>query len=271
MECFENGLIGLSDTGGIDLPFGNASAMLAMVEQIAKRQGLCDLLAEGSRLAAASIGRDAISFAMQVKGQELPMQDLRGKVGVWLGYAINEAGADHLTAIHATSVADPDSLGYKAAKPLGIETIPAVELSERKARNYFVLENWTSAGKALGVCYFGPAPRSFIEMGELADVIEAVTCWDMSISEIGERATNLVRLFNMREGFTREDDRLPDRLFKPIGDGPQGVAISKEGFEQTMTALYECKGWNPSTGVPTHARLCELNLEWAADLMDVQD
>jgi aldehyde:ferredoxin oxidoreductase len=275
MECFEHGLIGLSETGGIDLSFGNASAMLTMIEQIAKRQGFGDLLAEGTRLAAESIGGDALSFSMQVKGQELPMHDPRGKVGVGLGYAVNEAGADNLTAIHDTSVADPDSLGYKAARPLGIEAVPAVELSERKARNYFILENWSSAGKALGICYFGPAPRSFIQLDELVSALQAATGWDVSIQEIleiGERATNLARTFNVRERFSRKDDTLPERLFLPIENGPlQGAAISKEGFERTMTALYMCKGWDPSTGAPTRARLSKLNIEWAADIIGVQD
>ena len=88
MECFEHGLIGLEDTGGLDLRFGNADAMLTMVERIAKRQGIGDLLAEGSQRAARQIGGDAHFFAMQVKGQELPMHDPRGKYNVGVGYAI---------------------------------------------------------------------------------------------------------------------------------------------------------------------------------------
>ncbi len=88
MECFEHGLIGLEDTGGLDLRFGNADAMLTMVERIAKRQGIGDLLAEGSHRAARQIGGDAHFFAMQVKGQELPMHDPRGKYNVGVGYAI---------------------------------------------------------------------------------------------------------------------------------------------------------------------------------------
>jgi len=273
MECFEHGLIGMKETGGIDLRFGNAKAMVALVEQIAKRQGIGDLLAEGTRRAAEMIGGDAKYFAMQVKGQELPMHDPRGKVGVGLGYAINEAGADHLTAPHDPMVANPESVGFKGAQPLGIEAIPARELSERKAKNYSILENWTSAGKVTGMCFFGPAPRSFIQVDEFVNVMRAATGWDVNIAEmlrIGERATNLARAFNVREGFSPKDDTLPERLFQPLENGAlQGVAISKSDFEKTMIELYKRKGWDLETGAPTRERLRELGIEWVADVIGV--
>lgn len=272
MECFEHGLIGLPETGGIDLRFGNADAMLKMIDLIAHRRGIGDLLADGTRRAAEKIGGDAHYFAMQVKGQELPMHDPRGKVGVGLGYAINEAGADHLTAPHDPLVSNPDSVGFKSAMPLGVEVVPVRELSPRKARNYAILENWTSAGKVVGLCFFGPAPRSFIEVDEVLNAVRAATGWDVTIEEvlrIGERATNLARVFNAREGFSRKDDVLPERLFQPLENGKlEGVGISKTEFEQTMTDLYKEKGWDPQTGAPTRERLRELGIEWAADQLE---
>jgi aldehyde:ferredoxin oxidoreductase len=271
MECFEHGLIGVKETNGLDLRFGNAAAMVTLVEQIAKRQGLGDLLAEGTRRAAETIGGDAKHFAIQVKGQDLAMHDPRGKAGVGLGYAINDAGADHLTAPHDTMVTDPESSGYKAAIPLGVQVAPARELSERKVNNYAVLENWTSAGKVTGICFFGPAPRSFIGLDELVGALRSATGWDINIEEIlqiGERATNLARAFNVREDFNRKDDMLPERMFAPIqNDVLQGVTISKSDFERTMTQLYIRKGWNPETGAPTRERLRALNIEWVADLI----
>ncbi len=272
MECFEHGLIGLKETGGIDLRFGNAEAMLKMVDLIAHRQGIGDLLAEGTRRAAEIIGGDAHFFAMQVKGQELPMHDPRGKVGVGLGYAISEIGADHLTAAHDPMVANPDSIGFKGALPLGIEAVPARELSARKARNYAILENWNSAEKVVGLCFFGPAPRSFIQVDEVVGVMHAATGWDVTVQDIlniGERATNLARAFNIREGFTRKDDTLPERLFQPLENGAlAGVAIPRTEFEQTMTDLYRQKGWNPETGAPTRERLRDLGIEWVAELLE---
>ncbi len=272
MECFEHGLIGLKETGGIDLHFGNAAAMLQLVELIARRQGIGDLLAEGTRRAAERIGGDARYFAMQVKGQELPMHDPRGKVGVGIGYAINEAGADHLTAAHDPMVANPDSISFKSALPLGVEAVPARELSSRKARNYAILENWNSAEKVVGLCFFGPAPRSFIQVDEVVTAVRAATGWEVNardILRIGERATNLARAFNLREGFSRAEDTLPERLFQPLENGAlQGVAVPKAEFDQTMTEVYRHKGWDPETTAPTRARLRELDIEWVADWLE---
>ncbi|MBI5878140.1 MAG: aldehyde ferredoxin oxidoreductase family protein [Chloroflexi bacterium] len=273
MECFEHGLITTKDTGGMELRFGNVDAMLKTVELIAFRKGIGDLLAEGVKRAAEKIGGDAPFFAMHVKGQELPMHDPRGKIGVGIGYAVNEGGADHLVAYHDTALANPASAGFKSATALGItEAVPPRELSARKAFNYAILENWSSAGKVTGYCYFGPGPRSFIEAQEVVDSVRAATGWDLTIADllkIGERATNLARVFNVREGFSRKDDMIPERLFAPSPVGAlQGVGISHDEFEQALTELYRLKGWDPETAKPTRERLRELGIEWAADIVE---
>ena len=106
MECYENGLLTLKDTDGLDLRFGNADAMVKMVEKIMKREGLGDLLAEGSMRAARQIGRGAEQFAMHVKGQELPMHEPRGKAMQSLSFAVSPTGADHIEAPHDPVIAD---------------------------------------------------------------------------------------------------------------------------------------------------------------------
>jgi aldehyde:ferredoxin oxidoreductase len=273
MECFEHGLIGLADTGGLELKFGNVDSMLKTIDLIAHRQGIGNLLADGVKRAADVISGDAKYFAMHVKGEELPMHDPRGKVGVGLGYAISETGADHLTATHDPLVANPDSISFKAAQVLGIEAVPPRELSDRKARNYAILENWSSLGKVVGLCFFGPAPRSFIQIDEVLNAVRAASGWNLTVEElsrIGERATNLARAFNVLNGFTRKDDTLPDRLFQPLENGAlAGVAIPKPEFEQTMTELYKYKGWDPGSATPTRGRLVELGIGWVADLLGV--
>jgi aldehyde:ferredoxin oxidoreductase len=281
MECYEHGLIGPEDTGGVELRFGNAEAMVRAVEMIARREHIGDLLAEGTRRAAEVLaqeradrgGRDAPHFAMHVKGLDLPMHEPRGKVGVGLGYAVGEAGADHLVAYHDTAFANPDSVSFKGAMALGItEALPVLELSRRKAANYALLESWSSAGKALGMCYFGPAPRSFIPVEDVVAAVRAATGWDVTVQDllrVGERATNLARVFNIREGFSRSDDMLPDRLFQPLEGGAlAGIGMSREEFERTLTDLYEIKGWDTSTSAPTRQRLQKLSIEWAADLIE---
>jgi aldehyde:ferredoxin oxidoreductase len=273
MECFEHGLIGPDDTGGAELRFGSAPAMLRCVELIARREHIGNLLAEGVKRAAEVIGGDAAYFAMHVKGQELPMHDPRGKVGVGLGYAVSETGADHLTAFHDPMLANPQSAGFKGAQPLGItEPLAARDLSAKKAAAYALLENWSSLGRVIGLCYFGPAPRSFIPVEDVVQVVQAATGWQTSVADLlctGERATNLARIFNIREGFSRKDDTLPERLFQPLESGPlQGVAYPREDFERALTDLYEIKGWDPATSMPTRAKLAELGIEWAADVVE---
>ena len=148
MECFEHGLISLEDSGGLDLHFGNGEAMLTLIRQIARREGLGDLLAEGSLRAAEKIGGDAKYFAIQVKGQELAMHEARGKYNVGMGYAISEIGADHLVVAHDPALANPDSITFKSARPLGIdEALPVRSLSAGKMKHFYILEKWGSLKK----------------------------------------------------------------------------------------------------------------------------
>jgi aldehyde:ferredoxin oxidoreductase len=87
--------------------------------------------------------------------------------------------------------------------------------------------------------------------------------------EIGERATNMARVFNLRAGFSRKDDTLPERLFQGLENGPlAGSAIPREEFERALTALYSLKGWDPETGRPTRQRLEALSLGWAAEMLE---
>jgi aldehyde:ferredoxin oxidoreductase len=273
MECYEHGLITQEDTGGLDLRFGNGEVLLPLIEMIATRTGFGELLAEGSKRAGEKIGGDAPVFAMQVKGQELAMHEPRGKYNVGMGYAISEIGADHLVVAHDAALANADSLSFKSAQSLGItQAQPVRSLSEEKMKHFYILEKWISFEKVTGLCFFGPAPRSFIHPDDVLAAVKAVTGWGVTIDEllqIGERATNMARVFNLREGFSREDDNLPERLFQPLENGAlEGHALSREEFEAALTQLYQIKGWNPETGQPTKERLEKLSLEWVAGLVE---
>jgi len=267
MECFEHGLIGPADTDGLELRFGNGPAILEVIPRIAERRGIGELLALGSRRAAEVIGGEAPSFAIQVKGLELAMHDPRGKVGIGLGYATNEAGADHLVGFHDPMFAKPDTIGFRSAQPIGIiEPTATTELDERKARQWYIAERWNSAEKVLGLCFFGPAPRSFIQIADVVGAVQAATGWDVTVDELldaGERAVNLARVFNVREGFRRADDRLPARLHEPLETGPlEGRSIARDDFEKALTELYRLKGWDPATAIPTPERLQALGIGW---------
>lgn len=271
MECFEHGLLTLDDTDGLDLRFGNAEAMLTMIEWIAQRKGLGDLLADGVMRASEEIEGSQF-FAIHVKGQELPMHEPRGKYNVGMGYAISEIGADHLVVAHDGMLVNADGIPFKNARSLGItEAQSALSMNDEKMRQFYILEKVTSLEKVIGYCFFGPAPRGYILIEEVLDSVNAATDWDITLDElleIGERATNMARVFNAREGFTRKDDTLPERLFGPLENGAlQGEVFPRDEFEAALTVLYGLKGWHPDTGKPTRERLESLSIGWAFDLI----
>ena len=201
------------------------------------------------------------------------MHEPRGKYNVGMGYAISEIGADHLVVAHDGMLANAEGIPFENAAPLGItEPQPSLSMNDEKMRQFYILEKVTSLEKVIGYCFFGPAPRSYIQMTEVLESVNAATDWALNLDdllEIGERATNLARVFNAREGFTRKDDTLPERLFGPLENGAlKGEVFPRDEFESALTVLYGLKGWDPETGIPTLDRLESLSLGWAVDLME---
>lgn len=274
MECFEKGLLTKSDCDGMELRFGDAKVLLALIEKIARREGIGEILAEGSARAAERIGGGSEAFAMTVKGQELALHDPRGKHGVGVGYAISDTGAEHLVISHDPGFQMEDAPLLKTLAPLGVfDPVPALDLGPRKMRLFRPLEDLYSFWKSAGVCNFGYGPRVSVSLLKLVEMAQAVTGWDTSLADMvkaGERTTNLAHAFNVREGFRRSDDWLPERLFEPLADGPlAGTTMSREQFRDAISLLYEMKGWDPSTGIPTRARLEELDLSWVVEALTV--
>jgi len=263
MECFARGLLTVEDTGGLELCFGDPQAMIALVEQIAHRQGFGDLLAEGCWRAAERIGRGTSEYAMQVKGQGVPMHDPRIKFALDLGYATSPTGADHMHNIHDTSyerdVEDMRSLGI--LKPL-----PADYLGPEKVRLAKYHIDWQVLWNCLGLCMFMPYSKE-----QVRDLVQGVTGWQSSIFElikVGERALALARAFNYRQGFTAQDDAAPRRFSTPFESGPaQGVKVPAEDIAQALHLYYEMCGWDQETGAPTAGRLYELGIGWVAELL----
>jgi aldehyde:ferredoxin oxidoreductase len=268
MECYENGLITKEDTGGIELTWGNHEAAQAMIKMIANREGIGDLLADGVARAAEKLGGDAAQFAHHVKGQELPMHEPRGKKSLALAYATSPTGADHmeaphdqlLTAFHADTTVLPE---------LGIIDAPEVlALDAGKAKAFYRTQRVWSMYNTIGMCDFAGVPHNHISLTRLVEHVRAMTGWDVSLMELmraGERADAMARIFNMREGFTPEDDKLPPRMFEPLPGPLDGERIDPGQFEQAKAAYYKMAGWSLETGWPTEAKLMELDLEWAAE------
>ena len=269
MECYENGLLTKEDTGGLDLHFGNAAAMMTLTAQIAERQGLGDLLGEGVKRAAEKIGRGAEKYAMHVKGQELPMHEPRGKPsGAGLAYALSPTGADHMEAPHDPMFQRVDMPAFKATRGIGlVEALPQLDLSPRKARQFLYLQHMWNMYNSICMCDFVGAPFGPFSLEKIVEYINAVTGWDTSLWEmmkVGERANTLQRIFNLREGFTVKDDTLPDRFFEGLENGAlAGHGLDRDEFATAISAYYGIAGWDPETGVPTEGKLAELDLAWA--------
>ena len=266
MECFENGLLTEKDTGGLKLNFGNSDAMVRMVEMIAKREGLGDFLAEGTMRAAKKICKGAEKYAIHVKGQEVPMHEPRLKRGLGLGYAVSPTGADHQHNIHDTDYVTEGKI--HPIRSLGIlEPVPLEDLGPRKVKLLVYHGIWRSLNNCLVTCQFVAWTPP-----QMVDIVRAVTGWDTSVWElmkVSERAINLARVFNIREGFTAEDDRLPERFFQPHTSGPLSkTALDKVELDKAKRTYYRMMGWDPDTGIPTREKLEELDIGWAAELLE---
>jgi aldehyde:ferredoxin oxidoreductase len=250
--------------GGLELSWGNADAVIALIHMIGKREGLGDLLAEGVKRAAERLGKGAEPFALHVKGQELPMHDPRGKKGLSLAYAISPTGADHMEAPH-----DPLYAGFHPqGHPLGvlglIEPLDPLTLDAKKVRAFFVTQQVWSAYNSVGMCDFVGAPLNALQLQPMIDYMNSVTGWNVSLYElmkVGERNNTLARLFNNREGFTPDDDVLPQRMHEGIGNGAlKGSRIDPQEFLAARKTYYEMAGWDPQTGKPTESKLAELGI-----------
>ena len=243
MEAYERGIIGPSDTGGVDLRFGNGDALVAIMQQIADRQGLGDLLAEGSMRAAQQLG--AQDLAMHVKGQELATYEPRGVVGMGLSYAISPKGGHHMIA---------PTMGMEVAGD------PANRLrTEGKAGMVREAQLIMAVVDSLALC---SSMRFVLGLQSLLELYRAVTGRLLEEDQaylIAERIANVERLFNLREGFGREDDTLPERLMaEPMPTGPS--TGSKVSLDVMLEEYYTLMGWD-ADGVPTQEQLQKLGLE----------
>lgn len=267
MECFEKGIIDQKDTGGLELRFGNADALVKTVESIANRKGFGDILAEGTKRAAQRLGKGAEKFAVQAKGLEVAMHDARVKGMVGFGYAVCPIGGDHVQVEHDTDFDfNAPEIFVEQAKSLGLlERYKTSGMDYKKIRTFCYLQYHFSFMDSLCLCVFAFAPVRAFKMAHLVDIASAVTGWELSLWEImkvGERRVNMFKVFNKREGFTPEDDWLPDRFFEPLKDGPrEGAICNREELKEMRGLYYELMNWD-KTGSPTKAKLLELDLGW---------
>lgn len=270
MECGEHGLLKDAQLPR-PLRFGDSEAMLEAIRTIALRQGFGDVLAEGAKRAAAILGGEAERFAMHVKGLEMVCFEPRTQTNLAMGYATAPIGPRYDICEHDwdfdTQVGWDHSLNH--ARTLGIiERIPMNLIDVAKVRNYKALSTIWSAADALDLCIFAIAPTRVLSLQNMAELLAAITGWETSSHEImrlGERRMHLMRVYNLREGLTSEDDTLPNRFFdEPLqmpGERWHGHRLDRAQFASVIVSYYRMMGWDDA-GRPRYETLVDHHLEW---------
>ncbi len=253
MECYERGVITKQDTDGIELTWGNAAAIVAMVEKIARRQGFGAVLADGTKLAADRIGKGSEKWAMHMGGQDVPAHDPRVSTGYTWGYVCDATPARHTSS----QVKDGLDKGVLTSPKLDLPKPDILDM-EANAPLYATCSDvgrlWTSAG----LCIFGLYPETL----PLAEVMSAVTGWDFTLAEglkAGRRIQTLRQAFNIREGINTSEWRLPERLAAVPSTGP--IKGRKVDFNAMKANGYRALGWDAETGKPLESTLKELGLK----------
>ena len=254
IECYERGIIGPEDTGGLELRYGDPDCVFKLLELMAKREGIGDVLARGVKFAAEKFGKGAEKFAMHVKGLEQSAYDVRAAPAMGLAYATADIGAHHNRAWAITYDMEVGRDKY----------------TRDKAERVIFLQHARPLFDCLGVCRLHWVETG-LPLDYYARAFKAATGVEVSVEELlraSERIFNLTRAINVRRGLTSAEDRLPDRVFEyPVPNGvAKGYKLDKAKFQELLRAYYEFRGWD-ERGVPTRAKLEELGLADVADAL----
>jgi len=252
-ELFEKGILTTRDTDGLVLKYGDHEPMLKLVEKIARREGFGDLLAEGTKRAAARIGKGAEEYAMQVKGLELPGYDPRARKAMGMNFALGNMGANHNYGWPQQEIGD--------ANPRILD--PSADEGQGDVIKFN--HDQTAALELTVACIFPSHHLQFFGLELIAKLLDAALGQSKFGSEdylwyVGEKVYNLERCFNVREGFSRKDDTLPRRFYtEPLRGGVRdGEVIRKP--DAIIDQYYDASGWDRN-GIPTRETLVSLGLE----------
>ena len=267
MELYEKGIIDEKITDGLKLEWGSSEAVIEMIHKIAKREGFGNILADGIKPAIERIGGESEYYAIQIKGMGNLHSDERPTPSFALGIATSTRGADHLRSRPGIDL-------YGLPEEL-LEEIYGGSVSseftsyEGKSRMVWWQELLYAVIDSLGLCKFQTvfcavhAPK-FEEWANLIHYAIGMEFLKEELMTIGERIYTVERMFNIKEGFSRKDDILPERYFKeptPLGlPIVRGKKINREKFEKMLDEYYELHGWDEN-GVPTEKTLKKLSLD----------
>jgi len=273
-ECYQRGILTKENTGGLELKWGDHKLVMELLRKIAYREGIGDLLAEGSRLASQVIGKSSPEFAIHIKGAD-SMETLRGLRSWALGCVVSTRGGTHL---RGAAVVDMLSGLLQNATPQyrekwGISETWDPLSYEGKAKPVMYCENLKGVADSLGLCWFfttweGPGLLDSEEMAELYSAATGKeTCGDELIT-IGDRIHNLEKAFNvLHVGFDRQDDYPPKRFMEdPIKGGKfDGEYLPKDKWDKMLDDYYELRDWDKKTSWQTRKCLEALDLTEVAD------
>jgi aldehyde:ferredoxin oxidoreductase len=255
MEAAERQLLAVGP-GDPPLRWGDSAAILTLLEDITYRRGFGARLALGVKKLADEIGPEANAFAIHVKGLEFAYHDPRALVSLAVAYATYSRGACHRGCSHFIERVAIPELGYD--KPLDRFT------AEGKGQSTKLMQDYAEVYNSLKLCQF---LIPFVRPSLLADWLNLVTGWDMTLAELlacGERSTNLKRVINFKLGLTREQDTLPRRILTEAfkTGGAQG---NLPDLPKMLSEYYQERGWGPD-GLPTAAKLQDLRLDMSRGL-----
>ena len=271
METCEKGLIADEELDGVKPEWGDAEAMLELLHRIVRREGIGDLLADGTRAAAERVGGDSYQWTMEGKGLDITGAELRGLYSWALSFAVASRGADHLMAGPQAEQGSTPEARALMRKIAGDEKYIGGMIMEKRAEIVLWHEDMYAVDDALGLCTFTTHVAYGTDEEKAALLFQYATGIEMTpdqIMEAGRRIVTLERCFNMREGLGRKDDTLPWRIMHERQPDLENLDLGMEGGgilpQETLDAMldeyYRLHGWDPESGRPTEATLRQLGL-----------
>jgi len=243
MECFERGLLTTKDTGGLELRFGNGDAMIKAIDLITRREGIGDLMAEGTARMAQKIGKGSEAFAMNAKGLEAGMHEPRLRHTLGISWTVSPTGADHMFGIGDAN----NPMAIRGLYPLGIhETVPQDDFGLRRMAMLKASHCQMLINDTLVACVMTGINS--------VNTLAATTGWDditaIELMKVGERILTTARLFNIKQGLTDADDVIPERYYQGKTDGALAdKPLNRDTVAKATANYYTVMGWDKK-GVP---------------------
>lgn len=246
MECFQRGIMSKQEADGMELSWGNESAIEELIKKISLGVGIGRTFCDGSLKASKELGKGASEYAMQVKGLEIPAWSPAAFRGMGLVYAIGDRGGDHLQA--PMMRIEQKSWVLAGIGPVVMDR----SASENKGDVATVVQDVKAVIDSLVTCLL-PSKLDLEEYSLMLSATLGTEIQPTDLLKIGERVINLGRLFNIREGVSRKDDTLPKRFYE------NQVGEAEGAFDAMVDQYYRARGWDKE-GRPTLRKLVDLDL-----------